>query len=102
MPEKLSKAQNYVMLEMEFGAVIGELSDKRNGRYELFMRKPDWFPETNHPCQHPFIVKRINKNTVFALLASGLICIDNTVAETMKPFGRDFWYVLRPIPDARE
>ena len=49
MPEKLSKAQNYVMLEMQYGAVIGELSDKKNGRYELFISKPDWFPETCHP-----------------------------------------------------
>lgn len=94
MPEKLSKAQNYVMLEMQYGSVIGELSDKINGRYELFTRKQDWIPETCHPCEHPFVVKTINKNTVFALLALGLICKDNTVAESMKPFGRDAWYVL--------
>ena len=92
---KLTKAQNYVMLEMKYGAVIGELSDKRNGRYELFIRKPDWFPETCHPCEHGFIVKRINKNTVFALLALGLIRQDNEVAESMTPFGRDTWYVFR-------
>jgi len=91
---KLSKVQNYVMLEMEYGAVIGELSDKRNGRYELFIRKRNWFPETCHPCEHPFILKTLNKNTVFVLLELGLIHKDNKVAESMLPFSRDYWYVF--------
>lgn len=95
MTNKLSKAQNYVMLEMQYGAVIGELSDKHNGRYELFIRKLNWFPETCHPCEHPFVVKRLNKNTVFVLLTLGLICKDNKVAELMVPFGRDTWYVFK-------
>ena len=97
----LSKAQNYVLLEMEYGAIIGELSDKINGRYELFIRKPNWFPETCHPCEHPFTVKRISKNTVYALLTLGLIRRDNTVAESMNPFSRDVWYVFEGT-DARE
>ncbi len=91
----ISKAQNYVMLEMQYGAVIGELSDKVNGRYELFIRKPDWFPETCHPCEHGFIIKRINKNTAFALLSEGLICDDNSVASSMLPFSRDVWYRIK-------
>ena len=95
MTNKLSVAQNYVMLEMQYGAVVGELSDKTNGRYELFTRKPNWFPETCHPCEHGFIVKRINKNTIFALLELGLICKNNTVAEAMKPFSRDCWYAFK-------
>ncbi len=96
-PYKLSKAQTYVMLEMEHGAVIGELSDKHNGRYELFIRKPNWFPETCHPCEHPFVVKRINKDTVFALLTLGFIRKDNSIADSMSPFGRDVWYVFREV-----
>lgn len=91
---QLSKVQKEVIHQMQSGSVIGEFSDKTNGRYELFTRKPDWFPVTCHPLEHPFVVKRINKNTVFALLALGLICKDNTVAEAMHPFSRDVWYAV--------
>ena len=95
MPEKLTKAQKDVVRQMQNGSVIGELSDKFNSQYELFTRKPNWFPETYHPCEHPFVVKRINKNTVFALLTLGLIRKDNKMAESMTPFGRDAWYVFK-------
>jgi hypothetical protein len=84
---KLTKAQKAVVLELQKGAVIGELSDKRNGRYKLFMRKTNWFPITCHQFEHPFTVMRLNKNTVFALLTLGLI-------EKDRPFERDNWYVL--------
>lgn len=89
----LTVVQKKVVEQMRQGAVIGELSELRNGRYELFVRKANWTPRTGHPCENPFIVKRINKNTVFALLAIGLIRNDNTIAETMRPFVRDTWYV---------
>lgn len=91
---KLTKAQQEVVFELQIGAVIGELSNKRNSRYELFVRKQNWFPVTCHHFEHPFKVKRLNKNTVFALLALGLICQDNTITETMTPFERDSWYVF--------
>lgn len=91
---KLTKAQQEVVFELQKGAVIGEMSFKRNSRYELFIRKPNWFPVTCHHFEHPFEIKRLNKNTVFALLALGLICQDNTIAETMRPFTRDDWYVF--------
>jgi len=91
---KLSKAQKDVMRQIQNGSVIGELSDKFNGRYELFTRVPNGFPVTCRPCERPFVLKRINKNTVFALLGLGLICKDNTVEETMYPFTRDCWYVF--------
>jgi hypothetical protein len=89
----LTKAQQNVMSKMQTGSVIGELSDKINGRYELFTRKPNCFPESHHQNEHPFEIKSINKNTVFALLTLGLIRKDNEIAESMLPFGRDCWYV---------
>lgn len=98
MTNKLSKEQKDVVCQMQNGSVIGESSDKFNGLYELFTRKPNRFPVTCHPCEHPFVVKRLNKNTVFALLALGLICKDNKVAELMVPFGRDVWYVFEANP----
>lgn len=98
MTNKLSKAQKDVVRQMQNGSVIGEASDKFNGLYELFTRKPNWFPETCHPLEHPFVVKKLNKNTVFALLALNLICKDNKTAESMVPFGRDVWYVFEANP----
>ncbi len=98
MTNKLSKAQRGVVHQMQNGSVIGELSDKFNGLYEIFTRKPNWFPETCHPFEHPFVVKRLNKNTVFALLALDLIRKDNKVAELMVPFSRDAWYVFEANP----
>jgi hypothetical protein len=92
--KELSKAQNNVVRQIKSGSVIGELSDKFNGRYELFTRKPNWFPKTCHPCEHPFVVKRISKNTVFALLTASLIH-KKDVAEAMWPFSRDVWYVFK-------
>ena len=79
----LTKAQKEVVSQLQKGAVIGEYSDKINGRYELFIRKPN---------RHK--TKRLNKNTVFALLTIGLICENNKIAETMSPFHRDKWYGL--------
>ena len=90
----LSNTQKRIIDRMQEGAVIGELSDKFNGRYELFMRKKNWLAETKHPLEHPFQIRRLNKNTVFALLALGLIRKDNSVAKEMKPFSRDVWYVF--------
>ncbi len=69
---------------MNQGAVIGELSDTLNGRYELFIG-----------IKYPFSIKRLNKNTVFALLTLGLIKQDNSIAEKMKPFIRDYWYICK-------
>lgn len=94
MQVKLSKAQNNVLSQMKNGSVIGEQSEKFNGRYELFTRKPDWVPETNNPCEHSFTVRTINRNTIFALLTLGFIHKSNRVAETMLPFSRDVWYVF--------
>ncbi len=90
---KLSKAQYKVLLQMMTGSVIGEQSEKFNGRYELFTRKPNWVPETNNPCEHPFTVRTINKNTVFALLALDLIH-KKDMREAMWPFSRDVWYIF--------
>lgn len=87
--KKLSKVQQAVIRQMRNGSVIGEFSDKMNGRYELITRNPN---ETHY--SNRFKVKRINKNTVFALLALGLIRKDDTVAKAMLPFGRDIWYVF--------
>lgn len=92
MPEKLTKAQKDVVSQMQNGSVIGELSDKINGRYELFTRKPNWIPESR--LDSPFIVKTINKHTVFALLTLGLIRESNNVASSMLPFSRNVWYVF--------
>lgn len=92
---KLSKVQNEVVARLRKGAVIGELSAKKNGLYELFVRKPDWIPPKRRSVfclQHPFEIRRLNKNTVFALLGEGLIREDNKIAETMAPFSRDRWY----------
>ena len=94
MSKKLSEAQYKVLLQMKNGSVIGEQSEKFNGRYELFTRKPYWIPETNNPCEHSFTVRTINRNTIFALLTLGLIHKDNNVGETMLPFSRDVWYVF--------
>lgn len=91
---RLTKAQSIVIEALKNGAVIGELSNKRNGRYELFVRKPNWFPVTSYHFEHPLEIKTLNKNTVFALLTLGLICQDNTIAERMLPFTRDCWYRL--------
>lgn len=93
MSTKLSKAQNNVLSQMRNGSIIGELSDKFNGRYELFTRKPNWVPKTNHPLESPFVAETLNKNTVFALLTLGLIR-KKDIREAMWPFGRDVWYVF--------
>lgn len=90
----ITKTQTQVLRCMRHGAVIGELSDKINGRYELFTRKPHCFRPKSWP-DHPFIIQTLNKNTVFALLTLGEIEIDNSIAEQMKPFGRDCWYVFK-------
>jgi hypothetical protein len=84
MAGKLTKTQAEVLEKIRNGSVIGELSDKVNGRYELF---------TTTDIQGEFIIKKLNKNTVFALLTLGLIHIDNNVANNMRPYGRDYWYV---------
>ncbi len=78
---------------MRQSSIVGEMSDKVNGRYELFTRRTNWFPKTHHPCEHPFVVKRLDKNTVFALLALGKIKKDNLVGSQMEPFSRDCWYI---------
>ena len=98
MPENkiISKAQKDVVRQMQSGSVIGELSDKVNGRYELFTRKPNYNPYFR--LDYPFLIRRINKHTVFALLTLGVIRKDNKVAEAMLPFSRNVWYVF----DARE
>jgi len=80
---KISPAQMKVLEEMGQGAVIGELSDKINGRYELFTSEPE-----------SFIIRSLNKNTVFALLSLGVIKRDNSISEQMAPFSRDYWYRL--------
>ena len=90
---KLSKAQKKVLCQIRNGSIIGELSDKVNGRYELFTPKPSYTPCRR--LDYPFYVKTINKNTVFALLVLGLIREDNKVAKSMLPFSRDIWYVLK-------
>lgn len=91
MAGKLSKVQKKVLQQMQGGSVIGELSDKINGRYELFVRQPlvkD--PESRYVVK----LERLNKNTVFALMALDLIREDNEIAESMLPYGRDHWYVI--------
>jgi hypothetical protein len=90
-----SSVQHEIFLELCKGAVIGELSDKIGGRYELFIRKTGWRPITGHHFEHPFIVKRLNKNTFFSLLENGIIEENNSCAENMLPFGRDKWYIRK-------
>ena len=89
-----SKAQLAIMGRLRQGSVIGELSDKSNGRYELFTRKPGHF-EPKSWNDHPFVVRRLNKNTVFGLLELGYIKKDNSLWEQMRPFFRDCWYVYK-------
>ncbi len=91
---KLTKAQKEVVSQLQKGAVIGEFSNKFNGLYELFIRKPNWFPVTHHHFENPFEIRRLNKNTVFALLTIGLIYENSEIAETMSPYSRDKWYEL--------
>ena len=86
MAGNLTKAQVIVICKMRHGSVIGELSDIVNGRYELF---------TLANSESHFELQRLNKNTVFALLALGLIRQDNSIAKQMQPFSRDSWYVVK-------
>jgi hypothetical protein len=88
----LSKVQAEVLEKLKSGSVIGELSDKTNGLYELFTKKSN-FVKSRHFNHVPFTVRRLNKNTVFALLTVGTIRIDNSIGAEMKPFSRDCWYV---------
>ena len=87
----MTKKQRYVLNKMRQGSVIGELSEKANGRYELFTKIPRYVVKSLN--DHRFIVERLNKNTVFALLGLGHICKDNFVETLMSPFCRDCWYV---------
>ncbi len=92
--DAMTSAQEKVIAIMREGAVIGELTDKVNGLYELFVRSPNWQP-SNHPLDHPFVVQRLNKNTFFALLAEGRIVESDAICPQMLPFSRDAWYVLK-------
>ena len=87
----MTKTQTAVADKLRSGSVIGELSDKVNGRYELFTLQPG-AKKTNHPMDHNFKVERLNKNTFFALLAIGVIVQDDSVSASMSPFARDCWY----------
>lgn len=89
---RVSTTQATTLVKMRTGSVIGELTDKTNGRFELFTRKTGIF-EPKSLNDHNFIVKRLNKNTVFALLQIGMITLDNSIENQMVPFGRDCWYV---------
>ena len=95
-----SKEQLAIIEKLRQGSVIGELSNKVNGRYELFTRKQGCF-EPKSWNDHNFIIRRLNKNTVFSLLALGYIKKDNSIEQQMRPFGRDCWYVynIRKVKD---
>ncbi len=91
----LTRVQLRVLEQMKNGSVIGEFSQKRNGLYELFTKKPNFKIES---LRHsPFDVKTLNKNTFFALLELGLIKQDYFVGTAMSPFSRDCWYVYKDL-----
>lgn len=92
----LNEAQSEVLEKMKCGSVIGELSDKINGRFELFTKKSDTYVRKSINDTGNFEVKRLNKNTVFALLELGIIKQDSFVETVMSPFSRDCWYVYNP------
>ena len=93
MKSELSKAQDKVLRQMRNGSIIGELSDKVNGRYELFTPKPSY--TLCKRLDYPFYVRTINKTTVFTFLTLGLIREDSEVAKSMLPFSRNIWYVFK-------
>lgn len=74
------------------GAVIGEFRDTHHSRFEVFIRKTNWHPTSGHPLELPFIVSHVDRNTVFALLATGWIVQDSIDPAEMAPFSRDAWY----------
>ncbi len=88
---KLTKSQLKILGEMRQGSVIGEL-DEGSGIYELFTEKPGYF-EPKSWNDHPFVVRRLRKSTVLALIQSGFIIGDNSIASEMKPFSRNYWYI---------
>ena len=89
----MTKKQKYVLDKMRKGSVIGELSQKANGRYELFTKIPGYIVKSHN--DHRFVVERLNKNTVFALLELGFIVRDDFVETLMNPFWRDCWYIYK-------
>ena len=91
----LTEVQQRVVLQMQKGSVVGELSSRVNGRFELFTKLQGFIkPKSlNDSCR--FDVERINKSTVFALLEIGIIERDDFIETMMSPFSRDCWYVYK-------
>lgn len=89
---KLTAEQLSVLKKMRMGAVIGEFRDTSHGRCELFVQKMNWQPITGDSLELPFRVSHVDRNTVFALLATGWIVQDSIDPAEMSPFSRDVWY----------
>jgi len=82
----LTIAQCRVIERMQAGAVIGEWCRGSKRSYSLLWTedRPRWERTERH----------LLSQTVFALLAAGLIRQDDSIGERMLRFSRDGWLVL--------
>ena len=83
----LTKAQRRVCRMLTNRGVIGEFQNGKTASFEIFSAEYDERWER--------MLTKILPATFYALYALGVIEKDNSISESMNPYGRDNWYVLR-------